>query len=298
MKILVVGATGYIGSRLVESIARENKVSATTRSMSLPDNKTNINYHYANLSDVSFTQNLPKDIDGIIYLAQSKHYRDFPTQAQDIYDVNVTALFNLLEWARKLTHLQHFMYTSTANVYKQMSSVIDENSELEPSSFYASSKLMGEMLVKSYSKYFSCTILRLFTVYGPQQSNTLIASLINKIINQHTIQIYGKQGLSLSPIFIEDLCHMINLVVKISPKTQFNIFNLASCEAFSILDITELLSQLCEREAIIEHLPYDGNSGWVANNRKWIDNYQYNVFTSFSDGLQKMLEPYLSEMRV
>lgn len=60
--------------------------------------------------------NLPAHADNIIYLAQSPHYRDFPAQAEHIWEVNVQGVLRMLEYARK-AEAAYFLLASSGSVY-------------------------------------------------------------------------------------------------------------------------------------------------------------------------------------
>jgi len=292
MNILIVGATGYIGSFLLSFLCESHVVYATVRSLENITQDPQIHYCEVDLTTPHFELALPKEVDVIIYLAQSRYHRIFPEKAEDMYAINVNALFRILEWARKKTKVQQFIYSSTANVYEQTIEPLHEESKIGPSSFYGTTKMMGEMLLQSYASYFPCTILRLFTVYGPGQMNTLIPILFQKVLKEETVQIYGDEGITLTPIFIKDLCKMISRVIHVKPGKNYRVFNIAGNEFFSIFEITKHLSTLLCKEMKVEYLRHDGNLGWTANNKKFIHYFQYDGFTSFYEGLKKTVQAY------
>ena len=87
-KILITGATGLIGSSLLEPLAKLFEVHAVSRTKV---NKPiiNVKWHYADLSDDFDVKLLPKNIEAVIYLAQSENYRDFPKKALDIFEITL-----------------------------------------------------------------------------------------------------------------------------------------------------------------------------------------------------------------
>lgn len=292
MNILIIGATGYVGSSLLDFLCESHTVYATVRSLSKIKQDPRVHYCEVDLTTSCFEKALPKEVDVIIYLPRSRYHRGFPEKAEDMYAVHVNALFRILEWARKETKVQHFIYSSTANVYEQAIEPLHEESKIAPSCFYGATKMMGEMLIESYASYFPCSILRLFTVYGPGQMNALIPVLFQKVLKGETVQIYGDEGMTLTPIFIKDLCEMVLRVIQVKPNKNYRVFNIASNEFFSIFEITKHLSTLLCKDMKVEYVQHDGNMGWTANNKKFIHHFQYDKFTSFYEGLKKTVDAY------
>ena len=67
----------------------------------------NVEYLYIDLSTQWNTSILPNDIDIIIHLAQSSKFRDFPSEAEDIFNVNIKSTAQLLDFARKNNIQKH-----------------------------------------------------------------------------------------------------------------------------------------------------------------------------------------------
>ena len=97
--VLVSGANGYIASRLIEELIGKYTVFAIVRDLdsSLPQAVSRV---YADLSQRGCTKFLPTDVDYLFHFAHSNEYRNFPVGAEDMFDVNVGATFELLEWGR------------------------------------------------------------------------------------------------------------------------------------------------------------------------------------------------------
>ena len=85
---------------------------------------------------------LPPFIDVVIHLAQSNHFKDFPSYASDIFNVNVSSSVYLLEYARS-ANAKLFVYTSTGGVYGHSNKPFYEYQATQltlPNNFYFRSK--------------------------------------------------------------------------------------------------------------------------------------------------------------
>lgn len=290
MNILVTGASGFVGKGLLPLLARDNRIFAAMREQ--PTTNTPAEWVRVDLSDPNFTQVLPRNIDVVVALAQSRHYRDFPDKAKDIYSVNIQSMFQLLEWCRH-TRVRRIIYTSSANVYAQTVERITELSTVQPTSFYAQSKRTGEMLVESYSSFMECIVLRVFTVYGPEQKSTLIPQITQRIMTGHEVDITGKEGLRISPIFITDLCRVLATAAN-SPfqAPSCSVLNVAGDEVVSIRDIAESLGRIAFLTPHYRYHPGSDSFGWAGDNTKLKQRYSLDRFLSVEQGLRKIIHEY------
>ena len=114
MRVLVTGANGFVGRRLLEthSGGHELVALARTRGPELPG----VEWIEHDLVEPLADARLPDRIDAVIHLAQSRRYREFPEGARDVFEVNTRSTFELLEYARR-AGARSFVFASTGGVY-------------------------------------------------------------------------------------------------------------------------------------------------------------------------------------
>ncbi len=296
MNILITGASGFIGRHICHSLSLQHNVIAITHQHSIAENISDrVKMITMDLTDPNVLKSLANhNIDIIIALAQSHFYRQFPTSAEDIFAVNVNSLFHLLKWS-ELNNVKHFIYFSSANVYQQHTKPISETSaELTPTSFYATTKLMAEQLVKSFSEFVPSTILRLFTPYGLNQKDMLVPNLINAIYQQQEVTIYGTSGIKLSPIYISDICDAIKYLID-AEVDGCDIFNLAGSQEISFLEMVNIISYYLDKKAIIKQQPQCNEGGWVADISKIKSVFGYVPKIIFEDGIKQTINNFISQ---
>jgi len=243
LKVLLTGATGFVGSRLVEALASLDSVETVYAVSRGVHEKTSSRLHWikADLGQQGWTDHLPNDpVEVVIHLAQSDGYRDFPERVGDVFDVNVKATYELANWSR--THgVQNFLFASSGNVYGFADKEFQEDDDCRPDAMYGASKLAAEILLQPFAECFGITVLRLFGVYGPGQKDKLIPDLIDRIQKGKEIVLDGGIGVKLNPLYVTDLTEaIIRLVSKGSPPS-FDIYNIGGSE---IVDIRQLVAEL------------------------------------------------------
>jgi nucleoside-diphosphate-sugar epimerase len=288
MKILVFGATGFIGPFVLQALAPRHEVFAITRSAP-PNDSRHVKWLQGDLLQSDLGTLLPDTVDAVLFLAQSREYRSFPERVHEIFDVNVQGMLIALEYARHFG-VRQFIYTSSANVYRQSDAPISESAPLESTSFYAQSKRMAEMLLESYAGYFSCRVLRLFTVYGPGQRNMLIPNLIARVQNACPIEVQGRNGLLLSPIFAMDLsCIIRSLIERESPEPGYDILNIGGEEHLSIHNLALAIGVALNRTPCFKFRPGPEAAGWLADISKVKILLALDPLTSFDEGIARTI---------
>jgi nucleoside-diphosphate-sugar epimerase len=253
LRILVTGATGLLGTRLVESLRQNNEVFALMRSQDLVP--SGVRPILVDLSKPWTHEALPKEMDAIVHLAQSEGYKDFPSRSLEVFRVNVDSTASLLDYAVK-SGVRKFIYASTGGIYQSGSNPVTEDSEiLGPTALgnYFATKLSSEMLCASYRPIFEVNIARFFFIYGPsQREHMLIPRLARSIQENRAITLSGERGIRINPIYVDDASKIIEALVKESgPKT----INIAGMEVIDIRKLSEMIGQIIGATPRFEIMP-------------------------------------------
>jgi UDP-glucose 4-epimerase len=249
MRLLVTGATGFVGSRLVEHLADRHELYAIARRpppAALAGRATWIEQDLR-----AFDQEaLPDEIDGIVHLAQSEHYRDFPDGAADVFAVNVASTAGALEYAHR-AGARAFVLASTGGLYGYQQHAIRELDDApRPTTFYFRSKRAAELLAEAYADLFSVVVFRFFFVYGAGQRRMLIPTLIDKVATGDEIVVDGDPGLSINPIHVDDAVRAFEPALELGRSDTFNV---AGRERVTITELVELIGDIAGRPSSIVH---------------------------------------------
>ena len=252
MRILVTGATGSIGARLLRRLTPDNEVLAVARQPG-PELE-GVEWIRLDLSQPLDPATFPENIDAIAHLAQSERYRDFPDGAMDLFAVNVQSTAALLDYARS-AGAGAFVLASTGGCYAPSPDPVDEHAALAMAGPYFRSKRMAELLVENYADELGGAILRFFFAYGPG-GKLLVSRLANRILAGEEIVIEGDPGMAMNPIHVDDAAAAVEAAVGLSEQATVNV---AGEEVLRVRELVERLAQAIGREARIR--AGDGNPG-------------------------------------
>lgn len=162
MKILITGATGFIGKRLTEKLlAREHEIYILVRKKSLEKarsifkGKTNVHYVVGDVSNndvlesVSGAESLPDDIEAVVHLAA---IYDLEVSLASAYANNVVGTQNIIYLIQRLKKLKYYHHVSTYAVSGLYDGEFLEEqieSNVVFPDFYARTKMQAEYLVRN-----------------------------------------------------------------------------------------------------------------------------------------------------
>ena len=248
--ILVTGATGLVGSHLLPLFDSDQEIHVLSRSAPDSAPAANVVHHQLDLAGDFDADALPARIDGVVYLAQSNHFRDFPERAFDIFEVNVASPLRLLDYARR-AGAKCFVSASSGGVYGSGERGLSED-HLIPASgnlgFYLSTKLCGEILAENYAPFMNVAVLRLFFAYGAGQKRTmLIPRLVDNIAAGNPISLQGRDGIRINPVHAVDAARAVKAALDLEGCARINV---AGPDILSIREIGEIIGRKLGREPV------------------------------------------------
>lgn len=207
MKILVTGATGFIGSHLVDALVEKGYqvrclVRETRNVMRLKNISAELIY-----GDINELESLEKALDGIdvvYHLAGVLGQIGIPDKVY--WQVHVQGTKNILEASQK-HNIKKFIYCSTAGVTGPAAHLPqDESLPYNPSNIYEVTKAEAEKSVLQYHREngLPVIVIRPEFVYGPGDMHTL--GIFKTVRKRMFILIDGGKAF-LHPTYIDDLTH-------------------------------------------------------------------------------------------
>ena len=294
MKIIVTGGSGFIGRYLTESLSTEHNVSV----LDIHPPKNNVNFIEANIINFNEIKNILNDFDIVIHLAALVGVESSENDPIKTLEFNINGTKNVLEACRN-SNIKKIIFSSSSEIYGQPLSVpIKESDPLIPITTYGISKLAAEEYVKSYSKMYGInyTILRLFNVYGPNQSsNFVISRFTNLALENKPITIHADGSQIRAFCHIEDIVVGIKLVLEKGNNEIFNIGN--DSESISIRDLSQKIISMTNSKSEQIFIPFEKSNRNrneiltrvpVIDKAKNILNYHPKI--SLEDGIQSIIK--------
>jgi nucleoside-diphosphate-sugar epimerase len=231
MKVLVVGARGFVGTRLVEHLGASGHsvVAVSSRDGTGLDAQTG-------LPAPSF--HVPAGTGAVIYLAAARWKRG--GTVPNLFAVNVLSAITAAELARR-AGAERFVYASSGSVYEPGFEAAKESSPLRRDDWYALSKLHAEEALALCRGAMHVTIARIFGVYGPGQRDRLVANLIESVRHGRPIVLHPRageegptDGLRVSLGYVDDVAAVL---ARLSTEGGPEVLNVAGGEVVGLRDI-------------------------------------------------------------
>lgn len=270
-KVLVTGATGTIGSYIVDTLLRYNQVShAEITVYAAGRNPLKLNSRFLAFGDGKI-KSLPYDlndsisfdipIDFIIHAAGNAHPVAFNSDPVGTVTGNIIGTYNLLEYGRK-HGAKRFLYISSGEIYGYGNQNIDELEEsytgpldiLSPRSCYPSSKRAAENLCVSYSKQYGLetVIVRPCHTYGPgitPSDSRASAQFIRNVLNGEDIVMKSAGTQMRSYNYVADcVSAILTVLAKGASGEAYNVVN--PKVKTTIAGLADVIAQVAGRQVI------------------------------------------------
>lgn len=253
MKALVTGATGFIGSTLIEELTtRGFEVYALMRSSSKTHNLEGLKYERreGSLTDLPALKQAVRGMDYVFHLAGVVA----ASTKEGYFSSNARGTQLLAQAvAEECPNLSRFIYVSSLAAGGPASSLEPrtESDQPKPVSAYGESKLQGEKELLQFADRFPVTIIRPPMVYGPKDQATFIffksvARNLVPLVKGSTPD--GRKYYSV--IHVKDLCRGIAQAA-VAPGNQAasgEVFYLSADGTMSLDQWMDVIAEQMRRE--------------------------------------------------
>jgi len=254
-KILITGATGFIGSHLTEYLVEQGyDVIAFDRYNSNNDwgwletskQKNNIKVILGDIRDYDSVYKAMDGCSSVFHLAALIGIPYSYTSPLAYIRTNVEGTYNVLEASKNLK-LDQILITSTSETYGSAQFVpINEKHPLVGQSPYSATKIAADQISISYFKSFGLPvkIVRPFNTYGPRQSaRAIIPTIISQIIDGEKKIKIGNLSPTRDLTFVKDTAHGFLSIFK-SDNLIGEVTNIGMNEDISIGDLINKIIDL------------------------------------------------------
>lgn len=234
MRILVTGASGFIGRHVVADLTTAgHEVTTLHRGAPLTGSLSGgppIPHLQLDVLADEARQAAAK-MDAVVHLAGRGDVQASYQEPREFGMLNAGGTLNVLEGARESG--AHVILASTQRVYLPHDSPIPEDAPLGPADPYAMTKLVAEQWCRMYAEHLGTptTVVRLFSVYGPGQvgqgNSGVVGIFLERARRGEPLSVHADQQRDLT--WVGDVARGIRLVLERPPASgTSNLYNLAT----------------------------------------------------------------------
>lgn len=324
LKLLVTGAAGFIGYHSITQMLNDGHQVIGIDSLNdyydpalkqarlnLLQGRKGFTFIKADIADKTAIEHVTQthdDITHIIHLAAQAGVRYSIENPYAYGQSNLTGHLVMLEAARNLRNLQHFVYASSSSVYGDNTKIpfaVDDVTDT-PVSLYAATKKAAELMTHAYVRLyqFPATGLRFFTVYGPYgRPDMAYFSFTKDIIEGRAIKVFNNGDMRRDFTWIDDIVAGIKGALHAVPTPNaphtkggiaHRVFNLGNNTPEKLGDFIALIEQSLGKQAEKTMLPMQAGDVYetYADITAAQDIFGYNPKTPLSVGIPQFVEWY------
>jgi UDP-glucose 4-epimerase len=268
--ILVTGAAGYIGSKVVYDLIDNGHKIIAIDNLSNGNKKVIPKNCIFIKADITKSSKLEKifrqyKIISVYHFAAKKKVDESQKFPLKYFESNVIGTKNLLDLIIKYK-VKNLIFSSTCAVYgNNLNSKVSEKSLSLPESYYGYTKLISENTIIEYQKRykFNYAILRYFNVVGADnklrtgemKSGSLFKKIHDSFKSNKKFIVYGNDYKTKDKTCIRDyidLNDLSKLHLKshsfINNKKKSIIFNCGYSRPISVLDVVRTFEKICKKK--------------------------------------------------
>ena len=307
MKILVTGGAGFIGSHVLERLARDKGNTITVLdnldsgiAENIPSGVAFIREDIRSSKIINIFQENTFDV--VIHLAAQTMVPYSIAHPNEDADINLIGLINVLEAAR-LNGVKSVVFSSSAAVYgNSINLPLKENETLVPTSFYGITKMTTEHYLRVYHELYgiNTTVLRFANVYGERQGiggeGGVVCIFSQKISENQNIDVFGDGEQTRDFVYVKDIAKAICGAIE---HKGFGIYNVSTNTEVSVNELIGAFEKVSGKKIQVNYLPARTGDIYrsVLSNKALKTEFKIDAFTSLEEGLNNTYNYFVTSGR-
>jgi UDP-glucose 4-epimerase len=303
---LVTGGAGFIGSHIVERLAREGHHVRVLDNLwsgkeaNLQSIPGDIELIRADICDAQAVAEATRGVDVVFHEAALGSVPRSVADPMTTHEVNLTGTLNVMLAARD-AKVRRVVYASSSSVYGE-TPVLPKHEQLtpQPLSPYALSKLAAEHYIRVFHHVYGleAVSLRYFNIFGPRQDPesqyaAVVPRFVTALLEGKRPVIYGDGLQSRDFTYVENVVNA-NLLAAEAEGVAGQAFNVACGGRYSLLELLSKLKEIIDSD--IDPIHEAARAGDVRDSQASIEKASkvlgYHVSVGFEEGLLRTVEWY------
>lgn len=252
MKITMIGASGFVGTRLIDLLKKDNQYQLKNVDL-LPSPFFN---DITVIGDVRSQEQMDKEIAGsdIVILLAAQH-RDDVSPVSLYYDTNVSGMKVTLE-AMEKNGVKRLVFFSSVAVYGLNKPNPNEEYPADPFNHYGKSKWQAEEVLQAwYKKHpdWNINIIRPSVIFGERNRGN-VYNLLRQISGGKFLRV-GKGDNKKSMAYVGNIVAFVKYMID-SVNEGYNVYNYVDKPDFSMNELVSLIEKVLNKKIPATHFPY------------------------------------------
>lgn len=252
MNVTLIGASGFVGTRLIELLKKEDRY--VLKNVDLQPS------HFYNditvIGDVREQEQMDRELAGadVVILLAAQH-RDDVSPVSLYYDTNVGGMETTLK-AMEKNGVKRLVFFSSVAVYGLNKENPDENHPADPFNHYGKSKWQAEEVLQEWfrsHKDWNIDIIRPTVIFGERNRGN-VYNLLKQISGGKFLRV-GKGDNKKSMAYVGNIVAFVKYMVE-NVTTGYNVFNYIDKPDFTMNELVDLIERVLHKRIPATHFPY------------------------------------------
>lgn len=253
MNVTLIGASGFVGTRLINLLEKEPQKYRCKNIDLLPSHFYNDLTVIGDVRDPANMGSGLKDADVVILLAAQ--HRDDVSPVSLYYDTNVGGMKTTLE-AMEKNNCKRIIFFSSVAVYGLNKKNPDENHPADPFNHYGKSKWQAEEVLREWYKShpdWNIDIIRPTVIFGERNRGNVYNLL--KQISSGKFLMVGKGNNRKSMAYVGNIAAFVKYLID-NVSTGYNVYNYIDKPDTDMNQLVEHVSAVLSKHIPTTHFPY------------------------------------------
>jgi len=252
MKVVMIGASGFVGTRLIDLLKTDNNYELKNVDL-LPS-------HFFNdvtvIGDVRKQEDMDKELSGadVVVLLAAQH-RDDVSPVSLYYDTNVGGMEVTLK-AMEKNGVRRLIFFSSVAVYGLNKENPSEDHPKDPFNHYGKSKWQAEQALQEWHSSHSdwnINIIRPTVIFGERNRGN-VYNLLSQISSGRFLMV-GKGTNKKSMAYVGNVVAFVKFLIE-EKKSGYNVYNYIDKPDFDMNELIALVEKVLNKHIPSIHFPY------------------------------------------